>query len=237
MIFTPASHFSVVVFIIILLTVSSSIIAGVHVSVQVRRSKKRTLLFTAVFLLWLAIISIVATSGFVEAQPMPRLPILFSSLFVVAALFAFSSLGKQMAKTIPISALIAFQTFRLPLELVLQSWSDQGTIPTTMTWTGQNFDIVSGVLAFICFFVMKKAYWMVWLTNIVGFAMLVNVIRVVIFTSPLPFAWPVDPPLQLAFHFPYVLIAPVCVAGALAGHLILTRALLLQSRDLSSQGL
>jgi hypothetical protein len=30
-------------------------------------------------------------------------------------------------------------------------------------------------------------------------------------------------------HLPYALIAPVCVAGALAGHVILTRALLMRA--------
>jgi hypothetical protein len=43
---------------------------------------------------------------------------------------------------------------------------------------------------------------------------------------PLPFAWGVQPPLQLVMYLPYALIGPVCVAGALAGHVILTRALL-----------
>ena len=36
----------------------------------------------------------------------------------------------------------------------------------------------------------------------------------------------VEPPLQLMFHMPYALIATVCVAGAVAGHVILTRRLL-----------
>jgi hypothetical protein len=48
-----------------------------------------------------------------------------------------------------------------------------------------------------------------------------------VMSSPLPFAWKdVDPPLQLALHLPYALIVTVCVAGALAGHVVLTRALL-----------
>ncbi len=41
-------------------------------------------------------------------------------------------------------------------------------------------------------------------------------------SSPLP----VEPPLVLAFHLPNALIVPVCVGGALFGHVALTRALL-----------
>jgi hypothetical protein len=36
----------------------------------------------------------------------------------------------------------------------------------------------------------------------------------------------VTPPLLLALHLPYAWIGPVCVGGALAGHIVLTRALL-----------
>jgi hypothetical protein len=55
-----------------------------------------------------------------------------------------------------------------------------------------------------------------------------NVMRVVVLSSPLPFGWNVSPPLLLAFHLPYALIAPVCVGGALFGHIVLTRALIKQ---------
>ena len=52
----------------------------------------------------------------------------------------------------------------------------------------------------------------------IGFALLANVARVVVMSSPLPFAWGVEPPLQLGMHLPYALIVPICVGGALAGH-------------------
>jgi len=52
-------------------------------------------------------------------------------------------------------------------------------------------------------------------------------------SAPLSFAWHVSPPLLLPFHFPYFFIVPVCVGGALAGHIILTRALLHQ-KDLEN---
>ncbi len=66
-----------------------------------------------------------------------------------------------------------------------------------------------------------------WLANVVGLALLANVGRVAVRPSALPFAWPdVSPRLQLAMYLPYAWIGPVCVGGALAGHVILTRALL-----------
>ena len=67
---------------------------------------------------------------------------------------------------------------------------------------------------------------MAWVANLVGFALLLNVMRVAVLAAPVPFGWGQQPPLLLAFHLPYALIGPVCVGGALFGHIVLTRALL-----------
>ena len=66
-----------------------------------------------------------------------------------------------------------------------------------------------------------------WMGNVIGAVLLVNVGRVAVFCAPVPFGWQdVTPKLLLPYHLPYALIAPICVGGALAGHIILTRALL-----------
>ena len=66
-----------------------------------------------------------------------------------------------------------------------------------------------------------------WTGNIIGFALLLNVARVAVLSSPVPFGWhDVSPKLEVAYHLPYALIIPVCVGGALVGHIALTRALL-----------
>jgi hypothetical protein len=49
-----------------------------------------------------------------------------------------------------------------------------------------------------------------------------------------PFGWNVSPPLVLAMHLPYAWIVPICVAGALCGHVVLTRALLMKSDQVRS---
>jgi hypothetical protein len=60
--------------------------------------------------------------------------------------------------------------------------------------------------------------------NVVGFALLVNVARIAAFSSPVPFrTYLQDPPVLLAFHFPYGWIVPICVGGALFGHLLAFR--------------
>ena len=127
---------------------------------------------------------------------------------------------------LPLAALVGFQGFRLPLELVLHQWVGEGSIPETMTWTGQNWDIVAGVMALVVAAWPSRPRAVVWAFDVLGFVLLLNVMRVAIFSSPLPFAWPLQPPMLLPLHLPYAWIVPICVAGALGGHIVLTRALL-----------
>jgi hypothetical protein len=132
-----------------------------------------------------------------------------------------------MAIACPVPWLIAFQGFRLPLELVLHSWVHQGVIPETMTWSGSNWDILSGIAALVLAPLSVRSTVAAWTGNIIGLVLLVNVGRVAVFSAPVPFGWQdVTPKLLLPYHLPYALIVPVCVGGALAGHIILTRALL-----------
>ena len=77
-------------------------------------------------------------------------------------------------------------------------------------------------------FVLKLAI-IVCVVILVGIVLLINVGRVVVLSSPLPFAWDVEPSLQLAFHVPFAWIVPICVGGAIFGHAVLTRALLRRS--------
>jgi len=150
---------------------------------------------------------------------------------LVSALIGFSQIGKWLALTSAIPWLLAFQGFRLPLELVLHSWARQGVIPETMTWTGSNWDLLSGIVALVLAPFCRRSRTAAWAGNIVGFVLLLNVGRVAILSAPVPFGWPdVSPKLLLPFHLPYALIVPVCIGGAFVGHIVLTRALLRADR-------
>lgn len=228
MTFTTASTLSVMMFLGVVTSVIGAVVIGIS------RSLPRTnagFVFIGIAV-WLGIVSKIVTSGALEAQPMPRLMFFLGACNLAGVLFALSSVGAALAK-LPLPALIAFQAFRLPLEIILHSWARQGTIPGTMTWTGQNLDIVTGALAIPFAFIVARTSSLAaaWAFNIVGIASLLNVGRVAAMSSPLPFAWNVQPPLQLAFHMPYALIVPVCVAGALGGHIVLARALKLRARS------
>jgi len=233
---TPAGPFSFATFIAVVGAVALATVAG---DFSARRrlgtlrpaAIRQTLLLALILLVWLAATCAFVASGAIERALTPRLPLFFAAANLAALIFALSPTGARLARGLPLSALIAFQAFRLPLELVLHTWAEHGTIPRTMTWTGQNYDIVTGILAILTAPFADRASprgrAVAWTFNVIGFALLINLMRVAVMSSPLPFAWKdVDPPLQLALHLPYALIVTVCVAGALAGHVVLTRALL-----------
>lgn len=225
--FQPASATSGAAFVAILVAVIAAFLAGVYHAYRAEgRAATMTWRIGMITAIWLGLLATLVGSGRLAALPMSGLPFFFGSVAGVSLFVGLSPLGGRLAAGVPLSALIGFQAFRLPLELVLHSWAAQGTIPGTMTWTGSNWDIVSGVVALAAFPFSHRHRGVAWIANVVGLALLFNVMRVALFSSPVPFGWHLERPLLLALHLPYALIGPVCVGGALIGHIVLTRALL-----------
>ncbi len=221
--FSQASIFTLISFLVIVLFVLSSLVYALYKS-QLNYIKYGLFVFV-----WILLTSIPVILGVIEEKPFPRLMIYFLASNFAAILLGISKIGKKIAQTIPIRFLILFQCFRLPLELILHNWAEEGVIPNTMTWTGQNIDIITGILAIVFYFIGNKYKKSALIFNGIGLGLLLNVMRVAVLSSPLPFSWKVMPPLQLGFHFPYSLIVNVCVAGALLGHILLSRAIRVQN--------
>lgn len=222
--FQPASPASVAAFLAVVVVV---IVAFLLAAQRAGGGRRRFTGLTALALgAWLGGWSALVASGRMPQLPLGGLPLFFGGVLAVSIGGALSPFGRKVAEQVPVTALVAFQAFRLPLELVLHSWAQQGTVPSTMTWTGQNWDIVAGAAALVAATFAARDRRVAWVFNGLGAALLLNVMRVAVFSSPLPFGWGQQPPLQLAWHFPYALIGPVCVGGAIFGHLVLTRALL-----------
>lgn len=220
--FPPASPASLAAFVVLVVAVAGILVWFIG---RAYRSAKVATVAAVVFALWLAVQAALVASGRLTSLPLNGLPFLLVPAFAIWTALALSPVGRRVASTIPLTALVGFQAFRLPLELILHEWANQGVIPSTMTWTGQNWDIISGIVALAAAPFATRFPAGVRVANIVGFALLLNVMRVAILSSPVPFGWGQQPPLLLAFHLPYMFIVPVCVGGALFGHLVLTRAL------------
>lgn len=181
-------------------------------------------------IVWLATGAIIPWSGILETPMLPPPPLfLIAAGFLLALGLAVSQTGRRLAN-LPVTLLIGFHVFRLPLELVLHRWYECGTLPVQMTYSGHNFDIATGVLALVigawaCFGAVPRS--VVWFFNIAGSLLLATVITIALTSSPVPFRqYTNEPQVLLVFHFPYSWIATIAVTGAMFGHLVLFRKLI-----------
>ena len=120
-------------------------------------------------------------------QTPPPFVFLVVAIFVLAGAIAWSPLGSRLARIIPLWILVGVQAFRLPLELAMHELSERGVMPVQMSYSGRNFDIVTGATAII----VAALVWsgrggrrLVTAWNIVGLALLANIVTVAILATP-----------------------------------------------------
>ena len=219
MLFTPSDSYTLTSFIILIVI---TIFLCLKTILKINKSQLWIVLFGLIVL----ILSLGAIFEITSDNIIPLAPLfLIMNIFFAIAL-TLSNFGKNITLTVSYTALLGLQSFRFPLELILHKWAQIGVVPQTMTWTGQNIDIIAGIICLIFIPFYKKYIGFVWTAQIIGFSLLLNVIRVAVMSSPFPFSWPLDKPLQVIFHFPYVLIVPCFVTVALSCHLLVFRKLL-----------
>lgn len=185
----------------------------------------------AVLAAWLALTWAAAASGVLgrfDAFPPPILP--FVALTTVAStVLAFSSVGSMFARGLPIAALVGFQAFRVPLEIILHQLGLDGVLPVQMTYDGMNYDIVSGVTA------IAVALWAAYgnlprfvlrLWNILGLTLLLVIVTIAILSAPVPFrVFMNEPANTIIATTPFVWLPTVLVQAAWIGHLLVFRRL------------
>ena len=66
---------------------------------------------------------------------------------VLTCVLALGSFGNTLAQGLPLWALVGYQGFRVVVELMLHRAYEQGVIGVQMTWSGRNFDVLSGASA------------------------------------------------------------------------------------------
>src|SRR5690606_22338112 len=145
------SAWSTVLFVVIVLFVCGATVVGVRLSAPADEAvdtTRRWMVGTVLLLgAWLAITAAVMGSGVLAQGGMPPPMMLFFAVSnLLALVFALSPAGARLAR-LPAWALVGFQSFRLPLELVLHQWMVEGVLPVQMTFEGHNFDIVTGLFA------------------------------------------------------------------------------------------
>lgn len=173
---------------------------------------------------------VAAASGFLQnwnSTP-PPFALIVLGVLVVSLTLAFSRVGRRIAEQIPLWWLVGVQGFRLPLEIAMHALVARGIMPVQMSYSGRNFDIVTGLTAVIVAALMAAGYGgrrLVFVWNVMGLALLINVVSMAIASTP-PFRYfGDDRVVTFVTYTPFVWLPAVMVVAALAGHLLIFRAL------------
>jgi hypothetical protein len=153
----------------------------------------------------------------------------------LAIALASSRIGRELAERAPIAFLVGYQAFRLPLELVMHQAAREGTMPVQMTFTGLNFDILTGASAIVVAILVatnRAPRWLVAAWNALGSVLLVAIGVVAVASLPAFRAFGSDPASvnTWVLHFPFVWLPAALVASALFGHIVLWRRLAMRAQ-------
>ena len=164
-----------------------------------------------------------------DIRPAPLMGLLLSVL-ALGPIIARSAVGERLSRGLPLAALVGLQSFRLPLELLMHRAAENGVMPVQMSYEGLNFDIVTGLTAALLAVWLHigrppRAVVLAW--NILGLALLANIVTVAVLSTPVFAAFGSSPDRLNTFvtEAPFVLLPSVLVLTAWAGHLIVFKAL------------
>jgi hypothetical protein len=181
---------------------------------------------------WLLFTGALAATGYLlrfDFTP-PPFAILFMLTLTMGVGLGTSKVGLRTAQVIPLHWLVLSQSFRLPLELIMHQAAVEGTMPNVMSFSGLNFDIVTGISAIVVGLWLKRggsielARW--W--NRLGSALLMAIIMIALLSSPLIRAFGNDQVNIWVAFVPFVWLPTILVAFAIIGHIVIYRRLRLE---------
>ena len=191
---------------------------------------RATAIAAALATAWLALTWSVAQAGLLARFELRPPPFLLLVVVIVAAssALAFGPIGTALVRGVPLWGLVLAQSFRLPLELAMHQAVVEGVMPNQMSYSGANFDIVTGTTAIVVAWLLATgragrrlaAAW-----NVMGALLLINIVTVAILSTPVVGAFGPDRLNTFVAYPPFVWLPTVMVSAAIAGHLVVWRAL------------
>jgi hypothetical protein len=165
-----------------------------------------------------------------ERRPPPLL-IVFFVVLALGLRLGFSKVGDRLVRGLSLPVLIGFQSFRFLLELMMHQAATEGVMPPQMSYSGWNFDILTGITAILVSVLLalgRMPRWGIWLWNIGGIVLLTGIIVIAGISSPMIRAFGDEPARVNTWvaHFPFVWLGTVHVVAAIIGHVLITRKLL-----------
>lgn len=176
--------------------------------------------------LWTLFQGVIALGGFYqdESSVPPRIAV-FAVLPAVITIFVYLIFfRKSFIERLPLRLLTSLHVVRIPVELTLYWLAIGKQVPQVMTFEGRNFDIASGFLAIVVYFVAfrgaKANKWILIAFNIVGLVLLANIVSIAILALPSPLQQiAFDQPNRAVTVFPYIWLPAIIVPAVLFSHL------------------
>jgi len=229
-----ASDPATLAFLVIPILLAAAFVAAVWVSWRRTGATSGALRAATVALVsvgvWMTVTWFAASSGALQrwdATP-PPFAMMVLTIVLLGLRIGFGTVGRRMAESIPLWLLVAVQAFRFPLELAMHRMYERGVMPVQMSYSGLNYDILTGSLAIVVaalVFFGRAGHRLVRLWNVIGLLLLINVVTVAILATP-KIRYFGDAHLNTwVTYTPFVWLPAVMVLAALLGHLIVFQAL------------
>jgi hypothetical protein len=170
----------------------------------------------------------IAARGYLQNwdQRPPPFMAMMACLFAVI-IYLSRRFGPALA-TLPYVWLIGLQAFRLPLELVMHRAATASIMPNAMSYSGWNFDILTGTSAVVVAWLawhQKAPRAVIWAWNLMGSVLLVIVVLIAIAATPIAHRFGYDEMNTWVGYPPFVWLPGVLVPAAALGHLVIWRKL------------
>lgn len=221
---------------VIPLAVAAMLVAGVFVAYRTTgATPTRTWAAAAAMTIglagWMSGYYLAAQSGLLRFDTWPPTMMLVVPVLIATAIgLGISPLGRRLALGLPLWVLVGSQAFRLPLELVMHEAYEVGLMPKQMSFSGLNFDILTGASAVVVSALLltgRAGPRLVRAWNVIGTLLLVNVVTIALLSAPTPLRMFHNPPANTWITTaPYVWLPTVLVAFAILGHVVVYRRLL-----------
>jgi hypothetical protein len=110
----------------------------------------------------------------------------------------------------------------------------EGLMPVQMSYSGRNFDIVTGLTALAVggwLATGRRSPGLVFLWNTLGVALLINILAVALLSAPTPFRVFMNEPANVWItRPPWIWLPAVMVPAAILGHVLVYRRLVMERR-------
>lgn len=186
-----------------------------------------------ILLIWLALQSFLALSGFytVTLTVPPRFLLLVLPLILLIIILFSTSKGRNYIDRFDKNTLSILHIVRIPVEIVLFWLFVNRTVPELMTFEGRNFDILSGLSTPVIYyfgFVRKQLnnkIILIW--NLICMILLINIVVNAILSAPFSFQkFAFDQPNIAVLYFPFIWLPSCIVPIVLFSHLATLRQIL-----------